>query len=94
MGRKFNKEFKLNAIELSEQPGVTVQSVAKDLGLNPKMLYRWRSEHRKESSDAFPGKGKQTPEKAAQREMEKEIKRLRMERDILKKALGVFLRDK
>jgi len=89
MERKmYTKEFKLEAVKLSDAKDVSVVQVAKELGIGPKLLYRWRSELKEEGEQAFPGKGKVRDEEVA--ELKRELLRVRQERDILKKALSVF----
>ena len=44
MNRKYSQEFKQGAVDQAGQPNVTLGQVAKELGLNPSMLGRWRFE--------------------------------------------------
>ncbi len=87
---EYSKEFKEEAVRISREPGRTCRSVAKELGIHPGTLYRWRREARADGDEAFPGKGKQTTEKARISELERENRRLRQEREILKKAMSIF----
>lgn len=87
---KYSREFKLEAVRMSQQEGVTAKSVAKDLGIRPDTLYRWRSEMRKNGDVAFPGKGNMTPQEQQIYELERKAARLEQERDVLKKALEIF----
>lgn len=86
--RTYTKEFKIEAVKLSDAEDVSVAQVAEELGIRPKLLYRWRSELREEGEQAFPGQGKAKDEEVA--ELKRELLRVRQERDILKKALSVF----
>ena len=90
MGKRYPKEFKEEAIRLSNQEDRTCIEVAEELGIKVKQLYRWRAAAKKDGEHAFPGKGNQTPENARIRELEKENRRLKMEREILKKAMSIF----
>jgi len=54
------------------------------------MLGRWVNEHRTEDGQAFRGNGKLTPEQEENRKLKAQVKRLQMERDILKKATAFF----
>ena len=54
--RKYSDEFKLEAVRLTEAPGVTQTQIAAELGINPHMLGRWIREIREEGKAAFPGK--------------------------------------
>ena len=88
--RKFTKEFKLEAVALSNQPGTTVIQVARDLGIRVKDLYRWRHELAEAPTEAFPGQGRRRPEDAELARLRRENAQLKMERDILKKATAFF----
>lgn len=88
MAGKYTKEFKQEALRLCEQEGMSVAQVARDLGVREGALYRWRQEA--DGADAFRGKGQRTPEQARLAALERQVKVLEMERDILKKALGIF----
>ena len=90
MPRQYTREFKQEAVALCEQDEMTVVQVARDLGIPEGVLYRWRHEARGAGADAFRGKGRRTPEQARLAELERQVKVLEMERDILKKALGIF----
>ncbi len=89
---EFTKEFKEEAVSLSSQEGVKVAQVARELGIRPALLYRWRAEMRTDGEEAFPGKGKLKASDEEVRQLQRELARVRMERDILKKALRVFAR--
>ena len=59
--RTYSQEFKLEAVQLSYDSDISVSQVAENLGIRPELLYRWRSEQRREGNDAFPDKGKSKP---------------------------------
>ncbi len=92
--RKYDPDFKRNAVLLSEDPGRTVSEVAENLGIAKDLLYRWRREHRAREGLAFPGHGREalTSQEQKIRELEKKLKDAEMERDILKKAMAIFSR--
>jgi transposase len=90
--RKFTKEFKQEAVQLSYDSDRSIVEIAQNLGISPRLLYRWRSEQRQEGEDAFPGKGRTKPSEEEVRRLRRELEQVRMERDILKKALSVFAR--
>lgn len=94
MVRQYTKEFKQEALALCEQDDMTVVQVARDLDIPEGVLYRWRKEARRDGEDAFRGKGRRTPEQARLAELERQVKVLEMERDILKKALGIFAKGR
>ena len=80
--RKFTKEFKQEAVQLSYDSDRSVVEVAQNLGISPRLIYRWRSEQRQEGEDAFPGKGKTKPSEEELRRLRRELEQVRMERDI------------
>jgi transposase len=90
--RSFSKEFKLEAVALVTEKGLSVAQAARDLGISENVLGRWKREFLEDPSEAFPGKGrlKSQDEELARLRRENEI--LRQERDILKKAVGIFSR--
>lgn len=90
MPRKYDIEFKINAVRLVSEQGLTVSQASSDLGVGLSTLERWISEHKQHGAAAFPGKGKLLPEKDKLRSLERENDILRRERDILKKALAIF----
>jgi transposase-like protein len=92
--RKYDSDFKLNAVQLTEEPGRTVTDVAENLGIGKDLLYRWRREQRARQDLAFPGNGRESLPLQQQkiRELEKKLKDTEMERDILKKAMAICSR--
>ncbi len=91
--RQFDVQFKLDALRLIEEGNRKVSDIAKDLGIRPELLYRWKSEHTSDPDQAFPGKGHLKPEQDRLRQLEQELARVKQERDILKKALAYFSRN-
>jgi transposase len=92
--RKYDPDFKRNAVQLTEEPGRTVAGVAENLGISKDLLYRWRRAQRFNKELAFPGNGREalTAQQQKIRELEKRLKNAEMERDILKKAMAIFSR--
>ena len=88
--RRYNREFKIEAVRLCELDDQPVADVARELGIHPNNLYKWRAQFAEEGEDAFPGKGKQSGVEEELRRLRRENLRLREERDILKKALVFF----
>jgi len=84
--RTFSREFKLEAVKLVTERGVTVAQAAKDLDVHENVLRKWVRELREAPKEAFPGNGKQTAQDAEIARLRKEVAKLKMERDILKKA--------
>ena len=92
--RLYTKEFKQDAVNLSKQPGYSVPSAAKNLGINSKQIYHWRKEEDAKGTLAFPGNGKAALSDSEKRirELEKQLRDSELEKEILKKALGIFSR--
>jgi len=84
--KKYAKEFKLDAISLVLEQGYTRTEAARSLGINHSMLGRWIKEHQADEGQAFRGNGKLTPEQEEIRKLKAQVKRLEMEKEILKKA--------
>ncbi len=87
--RRFTREFKEEAVKLSERGEKAIRQVATDLGIHEKELHRWRRERRQaqEAGTKFaPGNGRARDEELEQ--LRKENQQLRLEREVLKKALG------
>ncbi len=91
--RSFSKEFKMEAVRLITEGGASVAQVARDLGIRDTILGRWKKELAQGCTEAFPGKGHSKPEDDEVRRLRRENERLRMERDILKKAAAIFSKD-
>ncbi len=88
--RQFSREFKLEAIRLVTERGVTVAQAARDLDVHENVLRKWVREERLDGGSAFPGLGVMKPEQAEIARLRKEVAKLKMERDILKKAAAYF----
>ena len=90
MRRQYTEEFKREAIRLVTEQGYSVSETARNLGINAHMLGRWKREFDTKGSTAFPGHGRMASAQEELQRLRDENNRLRMERDILKKALGFF----
>ena len=88
--RTYTTDFKREAVHLVTEQGYAVAEAARNLGLNPHMLQRWKRELIEHEHGAFPGNGRVLPAQEELHRLQEENKRLRIERDILKKALGFF----
>jgi len=88
--RVYTKEFKLEAVALAEKREKPISHIAKDLGINENMLYRWIHQTREAGNgiQAFPGRGKPRDEELIR--LRKEVKSLRTANEILKKAAVIF----
>ncbi len=89
--RTYPKEFKTEAVELMLNSDKEAKEIAKDLGIEAHMLHRWKREYLVTKDHAFPGKGKTgDPEEVKFRELQRHLRDVEEERDILKKALAIF----
>ena len=93
MGKRFDKEFKIEAVRLASEPGNTQSGIERDLGISQGIISRWKRELRKDGDQAFPGKGHLKPNDDEMQRLKRENERLRRDRDILKKAVAIFSED-
>ena len=94
MGRRqFSREFKLEAIRLVKERGVSVAQASRDLDIGENVLRRWIKEARADPGQAFPGQGQLKPEQLEIDRLRREVAKLKAERDILKKAAAYFARE-
>ena len=92
--RKFTKEFKLEAVRLVLESDHTVAHVARDLGIAPSLLHRWKDQVAEQKEAAvFPGSGKSTGPEDETRRLRRELEEVKQERDFLKKAAVFFARE-
>lgn len=93
--RQYTEEFKAEAVRLLEEEGYGLTEAGRRLGVDCSCLARWRRE-RRERRDGAQGGGE--PETASEgdlelRQLREEVRKLRMERDILKKATAFFAKE-
>ncbi len=86
--RKYDKQFKIDAVNLANNTNKSASDVARDLGIRPDLVSRWKRELEQENIKAFPGQGNPRDEELAR--LKRENAELKMERDILKKAMAIF----
>lgn len=91
--RSFSREFKLETVNLIKTRGVSVAQAARDLGIHANVLRKWLRDVQLDPVHAFPGQGQMKPEQAEIARLKKEVAKLKMERDILKKAAAYFARE-
>lgn len=91
--KKYSKEYKLDAVSLVLDQDYTVTQAASSLGINRSVLQRWVREFQTDDGQAFRGNGKLTPEQAELRMLREENRRLKMEKEILKKATVFFAKE-
>jgi transposase len=91
--KQYTKEFKKEAVELVTKQNYTIAQAAKSLGIRENMLSRWRQEYRSREEQAFPGTGHQSSEVEELNRLREENRRLKLEKEILKKAAAFFARE-
>ena len=87
--REYSNEFRLEAIKLAKQGDVPVSQVARDLGIHDSVLYRWVRKA-DGGSGSTGADGLSIDERAELARLRREVRRLETEREILKKAVGIF----
>jgi transposase len=90
----YDRAFKEKAVQLSYERH-NLSELARELGITAPQLYKWRKEVEEFVQGSFPGNGKlkQTPEQEQIAELERKLKDAELERDILKKAIGIFSKN-
>jgi transposase len=91
--RRFGREFKLEAVKLVRERGVSVAQAARDLDLHENLLRKWVKDFAADPQHAFPGQGQMKPEQLEIERLRREVHKLKTERDILKKAAAYFARE-
>jgi transposase len=91
--RKFSREFKVEAVKLVKERGVSVAQAARDLDVHENVMRKWVKEFGSDPAQAFPGQGQMKPEQQEIERLRRENNRLRAERDILKKAAAFFAKE-
>jgi transposase len=93
MATKYSREFKIEAVRLAAMSDGSAAAIARELGINPNLLYRWRQELAVEGQEAFPGQGNLKASEEEVRQLRRELAQVREERDILKKAVAFFAKE-
>ena len=91
--RKFTREFKLEAVRLIKERGVSEAQASRDLGVHGTVLRNWVKDFADDPSQAFPGHGQMKPEQLEIARLKREVIKLKAERDILKKAAAYFAKE-
>jgi transposase len=91
--RVHSREFKLEAVRLVRDQKLPVLRVARELGVHPNSLRDWIRKLEQDPEHAFPGHGQMKPADAEVARLQRELKRVTAERDILKKAIGYFAKE-
>jgi len=88
--RQFTREFKLEAVRLIKQRGVSYTQASK---VHPTQLRNWVKQLADDPQHAFPGHGQMKPEQLEIAQLKREVAKLKAERDILKKAAAYFAKE-
>ena len=91
--RQHSPEFKREAVALVVEHGYSCAAAGRSLGVSGVLIGRWKGELEGHASEAFPGNGHRTAEQQRIHALESENRRLRMEREILKKATAFFAKE-
>ena len=91
--RKHSTEFKREAVALVTEHGYSYADAGRSLNVNANLISRWKRELGDNAAGVFPGNGKRSAEQQRIHDLEMENRRLRMEREILKKATAFFVKE-
>jgi len=91
--RRFDGEFKIEAVKLVTERGTPVAEVARNLGIHENLLHKWKKQYLDDTDEAFPGKGRLKPQDEEMRRLSRKLVNVEEERDILKKALAIFSKE-
>jgi len=90
---RYPDEFKIKAVQLADHVDILAKDVAEDLGIHPILLYRWRKEYREGKFKEDKRKknlqieAKKVSELLRIQKLEREVKKLRVENELLKKTI-------
>ena len=91
--KTYNREFKLEAVRLITEKGYSIAEASRNLGVEYSVLRRWKKQLADDPQNAFPGKGQLKTADQELRALQRELQRVKEERDILKNALAYFAED-
>lgn len=90
--RKFTREQKLEIVKQSLEAGVSMEDLASQYKIHVNSLYKWRREYLNHEEASFPGNGNKllSLEQQEIERLKQQLREAELEKDILKKALGIF----
>ena len=91
--RRITREYKLEAVWLIRDLGVSYAQSSQDLSVHPTQLRNWVKAFADDPQHAFPGPGQMKPEQLEIARLRREVLKLKAERDILKKAAAYFAKE-
>ncbi|MBU8920263.1 MAG: transposase [Bacteroidales bacterium] len=92
--KRYDAEFKRGAVRLADNSEKGDSAIERELGLYQGAIRIWRKALRSDPVDAFPGTGHMKPAEEEMRSLRRELEEVRQERDILKKAMAIFTKDR
>lgn len=91
--RRYTAEFKREAVRLAQQPEVSRVQVARELNIHPSLLRKWEEQFAAGRWEAKPGVALKSEQAQELERLRRELRRVTMERDILKKAVAYFAKE-
>lgn len=91
--RVFSREFKVEAVRLVRELGVSVARASRDIDVHENVLRKWAEEFGADPKQAFLGHGQQKPEQLEIERLRREVTKPKAERDIPKKAAAYFAKE-
>ncbi len=91
--KRYGREFKLEAVRLVKERGVSVAQASRDLGVHANVLREWVRAFAADPEQAFPGRGQMKSDQLEVERLRREVQKLKAERDILKKAAAYFAKE-
>jgi transposase len=91
--RKHPREFKIEAVRKLQSGEVTLSELARRINVSPRDLSEWREEVEAKGENVFPGHGKRVGQVAEIARLQRELERVKEERDVLKKAAAFLIRE-
>jgi len=88
--RNYDKDFKINSVNLYTSSDCSMKTIAQELGIPTTTFSKWVRDYRREGSESFCGKGHAKSSEEELLALRKELAHVRQERDILKKAVAIF----
>lgn len=91
--RSYSPEFRLECAQLVVDQGYTTRAACESMGVSKSTMENWVRQLRKERQGETPKAGAITPEQRRIQELEKQVRRIEMEKEILKKATALLMSD-
>ncbi len=92
--KSYSREFKKETVAMIIEKGYSIAEASRNLGIEYSVLRRWKIQLDEDPQNAFPGRGRRRPAEEKFRKLQKELDRVKEERDILKKALTYLAKDR